>query len=104
VIQSHPELSNVVKLARNQFNDLRAPGACECSARKKKVNLYSERMELVISSTTEEYMPTLIRCSGYESGGLQGHIMMSRDSSDSYSTWNITCQMSAHTEPLWLVV
>jgi hypothetical protein len=33
VIQYHLELSTVVKLARNQFNDLRAPGMCECSAR-----------------------------------------------------------------------
>jgi hypothetical protein len=33
VIQYHLELSNVFILARDQFNDFRAPGVSECSVR-----------------------------------------------------------------------
>ena len=31
VFQQHSELSNVSKLARNQVNDLKVLGTCECS-------------------------------------------------------------------------
>jgi hypothetical protein len=34
VIQYHLELSTVAKLARDQFNDLKAPGSSECSIRQ----------------------------------------------------------------------
>jgi RNase H-like domain found in reverse transcriptase len=45
-------------------------------------------------------MLMLTRCSRYESGELPGRITMSRDSSASYNIWHITCQMSAHIQPL----
>jgi hypothetical protein len=34
MIQYHLELSTVVQLAREQFNDLEAPGTSECSIRE----------------------------------------------------------------------
>jgi Reverse transcriptase (RNA-dependent DNA polymerase) len=53
---------------------------------KKKVDLYSEEWSAsVISLMTKEYTLTLIKCSGYESGGLPGCTMTSRGSSASYN-------------------
>jgi Reverse transcriptase (RNA-dependent DNA polymerase) len=68
---------------------------------KKKVDLYTEKMECLghiiadrgIHADTDKMQLD-------ENGGFQECITMSKDSSDSCSTWHITCQMSAHTQPL----
>jgi Reverse transcriptase (RNA-dependent DNA polymerase) len=69
------------------------------SVRKRTISIPKEWSASVTSSMTEEYTPTLIKCSGYESGGLLGRTTTFKDSSDWYSIWCTTCQMSVHTQP-----
>jgi hypothetical protein len=58
VVQYHVELSIVSKLARHQFNGLRVPGTCECSARGiiLTVEIYKEYYLLIlIGSVSSEH-------------------------------------------------